>query len=177
MISEEGDIRDQWKEKIDGTGGEIDGNARDIPEQGRSELGKLDDIQHPVGPSEIHQDIAHTEKEDKNGDDFCRSGDRPSPFRLGETKDGRDECPRMADPDEEDEVGDIDSPEDRPRQSGHTQSMAVLIKVSPYRPEDDGDEDGEGEVEGLSCLSDGLKQNGVLFQSQLFFFHHIPSDR
>ncbi len=33
-----------------------------VPEQGGSELSKLDDIQHAVGPSEIHQDIAHAEK-------------------------------------------------------------------------------------------------------------------
>ena len=91
---------------------------------------------------------------------------------FGETKDGRDECPRMADSDEEDEVGDIDAPEDRPCKSGHTQSMAILIKVGPYRPEDDGDEDGEGEIKGLSCLSDGLEQNGILFQSQTLF---LPS--
>jgi hypothetical protein len=38
-----------------------------------------------------------------------------------------------------------------------------LVKVNPYCPEDDGDEDGEGEIEGFSRPSYGFKQNGVLF--------------
>ena len=36
----------------------------------------------------------------------------------------------MANPDEEDEISDIDSPKDRPGKSGYSQSILVLIKVA-----------------------------------------------
>ena len=83
----------------------------------------------------------------------------------------------MTDSDEEDEVRDIDPPKDRPGQSGDAQSLAVLVKVGPNCPQDDGHEDGKGEIERFSRSSDGFKQNRILFRSQLFFFHYIPSDK
>ena len=112
-------------------------------------MGKLDDVEHPVRPSQVHQDVSDTEEEDKDGDDFCGSGDRPSPFCLGETKDRRDECSRMADSDEKDKIGDINPPEDRPCKSGDAKSVAVLIEVGHDAPKDDGNQDEKGEVKGL----------------------------
>ncbi len=69
----------------------------------------------------------------------------------------------MADSDEEDKVRDVDSPKDRPGQSGDAQSLAVLVKVGPYRPQDDGHEDRKGEIEGSACSPDGLKESGIFF--------------
>ena len=48
----------------------------------------LDDVEHPVRSSQVHQDISDSEEEDQDRDDLCGAGDRPSPFRLGETEDG-----------------------------------------------------------------------------------------
>src|SRR4030042_57229 len=88
MISKKGDIGYQREVKINGAGDEIDTDAGDIPEQGRFELSILDDVEHPVRPSQIHQYIPHAKEEDEHGDYFCGSGDRPPPFCFGKAKDG-----------------------------------------------------------------------------------------
>jgi hypothetical protein len=75
MVSQKGDIGYQREIKIDGTGREIDTDTGNIPEQGRFELSILDDVEHSVRPSQIHQYISHTEEEDEDGDDLCGSGD------------------------------------------------------------------------------------------------------
>ena len=83
----------------------------------------------------------------------------------------------MADSDEEDEVGDIDPPEDRSDETGDSQPLAVLGEVGIDSPEDDHHENGGGKIKRFACLLDRLEKKGVLFYGELFFFHHIPSDR
>jgi hypothetical protein len=70
----------------------------------------------------------------------------------------------MANSNEENEVGDVDTPEDWSGKTCNTQTITVLVKVCPYSPKDYGPKDQEGNIKRLSCSPDGVKQNSILFQ-------------
>ncbi len=72
----------------------------------------------------------------------------------------------MADPDEEDEVGDIDAPEDLSRQSGDGQSVPILGDIGINSQDDEGSEDRNSDIESPSRLSDGFEE-GCVFTNDL----------
>jgi hypothetical protein len=60
----------------------------------------------------------------------------------------------MADPDEEDEIGDIHPPEVGSLQPGHPESGPILIKVGEDSPQNDQSQCPRGEIELLSRPAD-----------------------
>ena len=79
----------------------------------------------------------------------------------------------MADPDEKDEIGNIDSPEDLSGESGNSQPGSVLGDVGIKSPENKGTEYGNGDVESLPALPDVFKELGFLSDNLLPFVHHL----
>jgi hypothetical protein len=63
----------------------------------------------------------------------------------------------MTDSYEENEIGDIDTPEDWSGKTCYTQPITVLVKVRPDGPQDHNPKDQEGNIERLPCSPDGLK--------------------
>ena len=78
----------------------------------------------------------------------------------------------MADSDEEDEVGNIDSPKNLSRKPSHCQAGSILSDIGIESEEDEGSEDGNGNVETLSALPNMLKENGVLSDDLLPLVQH-----
>ncbi len=134
-------------------------------------MGVPDGIEHPVRSPKVDQYVSNTEEEDDDGHEFCGPGDRSSPFCLGDAEDRRDESSGMADPDEEDEVGDIDAPEDLSRQSGDGQSVPVLGDIGINPQDDEGSEDRNGDIESPSRLANGFKEGGIFTDDLLSLIH------
>ena len=83
----------------------------------------------------------------------------------------------MTDSNEKDKIGDVDSPKDGPCQSCDAKPLTILVEVGIHPPKDDRHEDGEGDIKSFPRFSDWFEEDGILFHIELFFFHHIPSDR
>ena len=66
-IPEEGEVRNEGEIKTDGTNREVGGNTYDIPEEGRSEMGISNNVQHAVRPPQIDYYASHAEQEDEDG--------------------------------------------------------------------------------------------------------------
>jgi len=112
------------------------------------------------GPSKY----SRPRKKGPNSDDLSRTSDGPSPFGLCKAKNGRDERACMADTNKEDEIGDIDSPEDGSRKACNAQTVPILVLVRVDSPKDDRHEDQESEIKGPSRFADRFEQNSVLFR-------------
>ena len=83
----------------------------------------------------------------------------------------------MTDSNEEDKIGDIDTPKDGPGQSRDAKPLTILVEVGKRAPKDENNEDAEGDIESFPRFPDRFKEDCILFQIALLFFHHIPSDR
>lgn len=85
-IPQNSDIGNHAYVKKEGAGSDIDPDTYDIPHEGGLELRIPKKVQHAVRPSQIEQYITHSEGENQDSYYFCRSSDRPSPFRLGKAE-------------------------------------------------------------------------------------------
>ena len=79
----------------------------------------------------------------------------------------------MADPDEENKVRNIDSPEDLSGESGNGQPVSVLCDIRIQPQEDEGSQDGNRDVKTLSGLPHVFKENGILSNDLMSFIHHL----
>jgi len=70
VLTQDGDVGDQRKKEVDARRGEVGGDARHVPEQGRLEAAVLEHVENAVGPAHIDEDIAHSKPEDEDGDHF-----------------------------------------------------------------------------------------------------------
>jgi hypothetical protein len=68
----------------------------------------------------------------------------------------------VANSNEEDEVGDIDAPENLSRKPRDPQASSILSDIGIHSKEDQGTEDRNGDIESPPCLPDMFKENGVL---------------
>lgn len=83
----------------------------------------------------------------------------------------------MADPDEEDKISDIHSPEDLPRKTRYTESIAVLTEVGNDCPQYYSSKYKDRKVERLSRLPDVFQQNRVFFGFPMYLIHHVTSNK
>ncbi len=79
----------------------------------------------------------------------------------------------MTDSYEENEVCDVDTPEDLPRKSGDSQSGAILGEVRIKSQKNKGDQDGNGDIKTFSRLPDMVKQYSVFSNDLCLFVHDI----
>ena len=84
----------------------------------------------------------------------------------------------MADPDEEDKIGNVNAPENLSRKPCDRQAGSILSDICIKSEEDEGAEDGNGDVEPLPALRNMFKENGV-FSDDLpsLVQHNRPNTR
>src|SRR3972149_11122573 len=78
----------------------------------------------------------------------------------------------MTDSYEEDEVGNINAPEDLPGKSGDSQSGSILGDVRIKSQKNKGDQDRNGDIKTFSRLPDMLKQYSVFSNDLCLFVYH-----
>ena len=137
-----------------------------------------DHVEGAVRPSQVQDDAAQAEEEHEDRDDLGRARDGPAPLGVSEAEDGRDEGPRVADADEEDEVRDVEAPVDGHVQARDGEAPAELRGPGEEPPEHDREEDAHEEPEARPRPRHREQQVRVLAESGLGapfrLFHPIP---
>ncbi len=90
--------------------GQVGADGRDVPEERGREVAVQDHVEGAVRPPQVQDDASQAEEEHEDGDDLGRARDRAAPLGVRQAEDRRDERPRVADADEEDEVRDVEAP-------------------------------------------------------------------
>ena len=129
VIAEHRDVGDQREVEIHDAPGEVGRDARGVPQQRGLVAAELDDVQEPIGPAEVDQDVHAADREDHHRDDLGDACDRPAPLGLGDAQDRADQRPGVADADEEDEVDDIEAPGHRAPHSRLAEAIPPLEAV------------------------------------------------
>ena len=101
---------------------------------------------------QIGNDRANQNRE--NGDGLGAASDRPAPGGVGQAQDGGDQRAGVADADPENEIGDVEGPEDGRAQSPHADAGIELITKCGHARE----QQAAGERHGNPVLAAGLEE-------------------
>src|SRR4030067_64747 len=102
-----------------------------------------------------------SDREAARGDALRQSGKRPSPRGLGQTEDRGDQRTGVADPDEKDEIDDVESPGDGLGHPRDPQPVQELAEIDESGVENDGQEDSHDIVETLPGILYGPQQRSL----------------
>jgi len=93
-------------------------------------VGVLDDIQESFGATHVNDGAQSAEGEAENRNRFSHSREWSAPRDIGYPQDGTYECPGVANADKENEVDDVNSPENGSVQASHFQAVDQLVGPS-----------------------------------------------
>ena len=114
---------------------------------GEREVAGADHVEDAIGAAEVEDHAGHAEEEHQHGDDLGRARDGAPPLRVRQAQDGGDQRAGVADADEEDEIRDVEAPEDRRVEAGHAEAAAQLRPPGEGAPQPDGQEDPGEDLE------------------------------
>ena len=161
MIAQNGNVGDQRQVQIECAHRQIHCDAAHVPQQGRLKPSVCDHVQHAVGASQIDEDVAHAEHNDHDRDDLSGSGDGSAPLGADDPQDRRNQRPGVTDPDEEDEVGDVEAPVDGSPESGDAQALTILRDVRIGAERHDAQKDRYRDIEARPRPQHGFQQDRV----------------
>ena len=147
LHGQERQIRDHGDIEIQDAAGQVGAHAQHIPNDGRLDTAVAEQVQHAVGPSHVNHDHGAADAEGKNGDSLGHARDRRAPFGIGDAQDGRDQSAGVADADEENEIGNVQSPGDLVAHAGDDEPVPQLLDVGVESPKEYDDQESHPDIE------------------------------
>src|SRR4030095_6433408 len=116
--------------------GQVGSDHDYIPQDGRLDSAIYKEVPESFGAAHVHHDDDGCEQDGRYGNDFRYPHQWRSPGHIREFQDGTDEGTHQADGDEENEVGNINSPGRVVAHVGYNQPVAKLLDIC-NQPGDD----------------------------------------
>ena len=152
-VPRRGDVRHQPEIQEHHAHGQIRGDGEDIPDQRRAEVHPEltrvrvgnQPVEEPRAP-EVDDRKQRGGHDGEHGHRLGRAGYRRPPFGPEQKQDRRDQRTGVRDADPEDEVGDVDGPEDRVLVAGDTHAGPGLIQKRQHADRQGGERQRQPDV-------------------------------
>ena len=134
-VADGGEIRNRRQEQEANAAGQIRRDREEIPGQRRAKVGPDPALagigNHPVaepGPPDVANGNDRADGQREYGDGLGAARDRTAPGGVGKAQNRGNQRAGVADADPENEIGDVERPEDRRVQAPHADAVVHLIE-------------------------------------------------
>ena len=153
-IAHEREVRNHRQHEKEDAAGQIRVDGEEIPHERRPEIRpdlpvariRYQPEEQPR-PAEMNDGKQRANHQREHGDHFRAARHRPPPAGVHEPEDRGDQRARMADADPEDEIGDVERPEDRVVDPGDPEAVVHLVRPGAEACQDDAAEECDERVE------------------------------
>ena len=183
-VANSGEVGDGGQIQEGSAAGEIGGDGEEVPGQRRAEIGPYIALvgirNHPVGeprPPDVAKRNDAADQDRKDGDGLRAASDRAAPGGIAETQNRGDQSSGVADADPEDEIGDIEGPEDRGVDTPHADAVVELVTECSIRPQAQAGRERHGDPVLARCCERSAAADPSRFVQPFFASCQVPRSR
>ena len=83
-VAKDGDVGNHGQPEVDRARREVGGDAGRVPQQRRLVAAELQEVEHPVGTTQVNEDVRRADGQHHDRDHLGHPGDRPPPLRVAD---------------------------------------------------------------------------------------------